>query len=79
MNILSIIQVKILVLIQYSNSRSPPPPSKLYSLSSLEWFNIFEHVVQSLLKHMSFWCPFVDPHLTTYHSNIGVYIPGLLD
>ena len=21
-----------------------------------------------------FWCPFLDPHLTAYHSNIGVHI-----
>ena len=23
-------------------------------------------------EHVSFWCPFLDPQLTTYHSNIGV-------
>ena len=23
-------------------------------------------------KHVSFWYPFLKPHLTTYHSNIGV-------
>ena len=23
-------------------------------------------------KHVSFWCPFLDSHLTTLHSNIGV-------
>ena len=23
-------------------------------------------------KHMSFWCPFLDPHLTGHHPNIGV-------
>ena len=28
---------------------------------------------------MSFWCPFLDPHLTTYHSNIGVHILAMLD
>ena len=25
-------------------------------------------------EHMSFWCPFLDPHLTTCHANIGVQI-----
>ena len=24
---------------------------------------------------MSFWCPFVDAHLTIHHSNIGVHNP----
>ena len=25
-------------------------------------------------KHMSLWCPFLDPHLTTHYSNIGVWL-----
>jgi hypothetical protein len=25
-------------------------------------------------QHLSFWCPFLDPHLTAHHSNIGVQI-----
>ena len=28
---------------------------------------------------MSFWCPFLDPPLTIYHSNIGVQIIVALD
>ena len=32
----------------------------------------FEHVV-------SFWCPFLDPKLTTYLSNIGVQIILVLE
>jgi hypothetical protein len=28
---------------------------------------------------MSFWCPFLDPHLTTYHSNMGVQIIIVLE
>ena len=24
------------------------------------------------LLNTCFWCPFLDPHLTTYHENIGV-------
>ena len=32
------------------------------------------------LKHMMhFWCPFLDPHLTTYHSSIGVQVTAILD
>ena len=27
--------------------------------------------MQSLFN-TCFWCPFLDPHLTTYHENIGV-------
>ena len=40
-------------------------------LLSLEWLTKLEHAVQSLLKR-SFWCPFLDPHLTTHPSNLGV-------
>ena len=28
---------------------------------------------------MSFWCMFLDPHLTTYHLNIGVWVSSLFD
>ena len=28
---------------------------------------------------MSFSCPFLDPHLTTFHSNIGVQVIAMLD
>ena len=34
--------------------------------------SIFEHVVP-------FECPFLDPHLTTYHPNIAVHIIAMLD
>ena len=34
--------------------------------------NLFE-------THDAFWCPFSDPHLTTYHSNIGVQVIAMLD
>jgi hypothetical protein len=34
--------------------------------------NNLEHVDRSLFKHMMpFWCPFLDSHLTIYHSNVG--------
>jgi len=28
---------------------------------------------------MSFWCIFLDPDLTTYHSNMGVHIIVVFD
>ena len=30
------------------------------------------------LKHISFWCPFLDLHLSMYHSNVGVQIIAML-
>ena len=68
MTILFIIEVKTLVLINLSY-RSP----------QLEWLPYFEHVIMCLLNTSLFWCPFLDPHLTTYHSNIGVHIIAMLD
>ena len=32
--------------------------------------NNFGHIVHSL-SNMSFWCLFLDPQLTTHHSNIA--------
>ena len=36
----------------------------------------FRHVYLSPIssKHMAFCCPFLDPHLTTHHSNITVQL-----
>ena len=31
------------------------------------------------LEHMSFWCLFLDPHITTYHSNTSVQIIVVLE
>ena len=39
---------------------------------SLEWFLYFDLVGQSILN-MFFWCPFLEPHLTTYHLKIRSY------
>ena len=42
--------------------------------------NIFRaHNLISFKHIMFFWCPFLDPHLTTHHSNIGVHFSGVLD
>ena len=64
----SIINVKILVLIKWSYRSS-----QLCWLLNLVWLACFEHVVQSL-KYISFWCSFLDPHLTTHHTNTGIQV-----
>lgn len=48
---------------------SPPHPQSSWLLN-INWLANFEHVVQSLLQIVSFWCMFLDPPLTTYDSNI---------
>ena len=46
---------------------------QLHWLFGLEWLTNFEHLIESLLN-TSFWCPFLDPHLTAHYSNIGVWL-----
>lgn len=42
-------------------------------LLNLEYLTIFELTSTISFKYMMpFWCPFIDPHLTTRLSNIGV-------
>ena len=67
MNILFIVKVKILELIQWSYN-----PLQLCRLLNFEWLTKLEHIVQSLLKHMLFWCLFLDLHLTINCSSLGV-------
>lgn len=62
MNVTFIIKVKILMFVKWSY-RSPQSSGLL----SLEWLAYFQHIFQSVLD-TSFWLPFLDPHLTTYHS-----------
>ena len=64
MTILLIIKVKILGHI------SPP------IMLTIEFTMVSIFLAPSLIsfQHMSFWCPFLDPRLTTYYSNIGVQI-----
>ena len=69
MNILYIINVMILVLINCSYRSS-----QLYRFLSLELLSYFEQIALISFKVMSFWYPFLEPHLTTYHSNIGVQV-----
>ena len=47
---------------------------ELCSLSSVEKLLTFEDVVQSLFTHVSLWCLFFDPCLTTRQSNKGVQL-----
>ena len=54
------------------------PPSFCWLLS-LEWLTHFEHIRPISFKQISFWCPFLDPHLTTHQSNIGVHMLEVLD
>jgi hypothetical protein len=48
-------------------------------LLSLEWLAHSEQLLQSVPKHKSFWCPFVDPHLTPYHRSLGVQVIAKLE
>ena len=73
MNILVIMKVKILKLIKWSH-RSSQACWLLGILVSIFWGS-----TPIIFKHMSFWCPFFNPHLTTYHSNMGVHILAMLD
>ena len=72
MNILFIIKVK------FSNSLNghiDPPNNIDYEP---EWLASFRHVVQSRLN-IYFWCPFLDPHLTTHHPNISVLLKKVIE
>ena len=42
------------------------PPN--YVDYNLEWLSYFQHVVQSSIKNMYFWYPFLKPHLPAYHK-----------
>ena len=66
MNTLFIIKVKILVLIKWLYR----PPSIVLTLKS-RIVIIFQACSLFSFKHMSFWAPFLEPHLATCYSNIG--------
>ena len=52
---------------------------RTYGDLCLQWLAYFEHVVQSLWNTRLFWCPFLDPHLATHNSNIGVQIIAMFE
>ena len=63
MNILIIVKVKIFIDIKWSYS--PPPPIMLTNEPRM--VNIFWARNPIFLQHMSLWCPFLHPHLSTRH------------
>ena len=68
MNTLFIIKVNILELIKL-------PCRSCQLLLTIEPGMVNRFLARSPIsfKHMMpFWCPFIDPHLTAHHSNIGV-------
>ena len=69
MSMLFIIKVKLCVLVKLLYS---PPP--LFFMLTVEFrtVSVFWACSSISYEHVHFWCPFIDPHLTTYHSNIGV-------
>ena len=42
-------------------------------INGLRMVSIFWACSPISFKHMSFWCPFLDPHLIIYHWNIDVH------
>ena len=71
MNVILISKVKRLFLIEWLYRSS-----QLYGLLSLEWLtnSFWAHRPISFKNMMLFCVLFLDPHLTTHHSNIGVYL-----
>ena len=68
MKILIIIKVKILVLIKWSYMS----PNQLTIESRM--IIICRTSTPISFEHISFWCRFLNPHLTTYHSNKHIYL-----
>ena len=69
-NVSPVFKVTILFLVKW--------PSWICWLSSLEWLPTIEHKIQSFYKHaIPFCCPYLDPHLTRHHSNIGVHLRSI--
>lgn len=62
MNIL--FRVRIHVLVKWT--------CRLRQLLNLEWLSCFEHAQSHIFEDTSFWYPFLQPHQTTRHSNMGV-------
>ena len=78
MNILFIIKVNILVPIKWSYRL---PPSTNMSTIESRMVSLFWacSLISFEVTLFFFWCWFLDPHLTTYHSNTCVQIIGLFD
>lgn len=63
MNIFFFIEVKILIIPPIRSTIEPRMVSEFWVHNPIS----FRHM-------MPFWCQFLDPHLTTYHSNVGQQI-----
>ena len=74
MNILFIIKFNIFVLIKWSYSFHP-------TMLTIEprMVVIFQACSPISFKRMSLWYPFLEAHLTTYHSTIGVLIRNVFE
>lgn len=55
------------------NDHKAPPPPQFGLTMILRWLTYLEHKDQSLCN-TPLWRPFLDPHLTTCHSNKGVHL-----
>ena len=69
MNILFMIKVEILVLIKRSNTSS-----QIMLIFESTMVIIFWAYSPIVFEHVSYWHLLLEPHLTTYHSTIGVQI-----
>ena len=72
MNILCIIIIVTIPVLMKWSYRSPPPPIMLTIKSRM--ISVYWACNPITFRCISFWCMFLDTHLTTYHSNIGVHI-----
>ena len=59
--------------------RASPPPSSIMMTIEHRMATKPEHAIHSLLIHISFLYPFLEPHHTTNHSNIGILIRNLIE
>ena len=57
----------------------PPQKKKIMLTSEPRMISIFWTCSPISSMHMFLWCPFLDPHLTTYRSNISVQIIVVLE
>ena len=67
-------QSEISLLIKWSYRSSP-----ILLIIELKMVNTFWASSPISYKHMSFWCPFLDPHLITCHSHAGVQIIAMFE
>ena len=74
MDQLFIIKVNILVLIKLLFRSPPPPPAPIMLTIEFSLIIIFYARSPITLNYISFIYPFLQPHLITYRSKIGVQL-----